>query len=113
MTRFHFQPSVRFSALSIFLTGVLCLLGRAEAQMSHSSPMVMTKPASACEGIGLDCANAATPYFSADGEFRKLLLINRATSFWLTPFLKTQIGMRRLILLDQAMAEKTSLARCP
>jgi len=71
MTRFHFQPSVRFSSLSIFLVGALCLFGRAEAQMSHSSSMAMTKSISVCEGGGLDCANAATPFFSADG---KLLL---------------------------------------
>ena len=71
MTRFHFQPSVRFSALSIFLVGALCLFGRAEAQMSHSSAMAMTKSIPTCEGVGLDCANAATPFFSADG---KLLL---------------------------------------
>ena len=90
MTRFHFQPSVRFSALSIFLTGVLCLLGRAEAQMSHSSPMVMTKPASACEGIGLDCANAATPYFSADGELLLAWTANGVVSVgWSSDFGKT------------------------
>ena len=71
MTRFHFQPSVRFSSLSIFLVGALCLFGRAEAQMSHSSSMAMTKSISVCEGVGLGCANAATPFFSADG---KLLL---------------------------------------
>jgi len=33
--------------------------------------MAMTKSISVCEGVGLDCANAATPFFSADG---KLLL---------------------------------------
>lgn len=71
MTRFHFEPSVRFSALSIFLVGALGLFGRAEAQMSHSSSMAMTKSIPTCEGVGLDCANAATPFFSADG---KLLL---------------------------------------
>ena len=50
--------------------GILSLFGQAAAQMNHASSMAGTKH-SACQGSGLDCANAATPYFSPDG---KLLL---------------------------------------
>ncbi len=68
MMNFNFHPSVRLVALCIFLVGVL---GRAEAQMDHSSRMASVKQNLVCQGGGLDCANAATPYFSPDG---KLLL---------------------------------------
>ena len=70
MMNFYFYPSVRLLALSTLLVGALGLYGRAEAQMNHASSMAGTKH-SACQGSGLDCANAATPYFSPDG---KLLL---------------------------------------
>ena len=59
----------------VFIFGALCL-GAFEpiwAQMDHSTHMSMMgigKPP-ACEGSGLDCANAATPFLRADG---KLLL---------------------------------------
>jgi len=61
--------------LKTLLLGVLGLLAlnSAFAQMDHSahmSKMSMGKPP-ACEGSGLDCANAATPFLKADG---KLLL---------------------------------------
>ena len=52
---------------------VLLVLNSAFAQMDHSAHMSMMgigKPP-ACEGSGLDCANAATPFLMADG---KLLL---------------------------------------
>ena len=44
------------------------------AQMDHSSPPVLevsSKASNNCSGTGLECANAATPFFSPDG---KLLL---------------------------------------
>ena len=61
--------------LKTLLLGALGLLAlnSAFAQMDHSahmSKMSMGKPP-ACEGSGLDCANAATPFLKADG---KLLL---------------------------------------
>jgi hypothetical protein len=61
--------------LKTLLLGALGLLSlnSAFAQMDHSAPMSkmsMGKPP-ACEGSGLDCANAATPFLKADG---KLLL---------------------------------------
>ena len=39
--------------------------------MDHSSPMVAAKISNTCQGVGLECANAATPFFALDG---KLLL---------------------------------------
>ena len=71
MMKFHLRPSFRLAALSALLVGGLSLLGRAEAQMDHSSSMGASKINNACQGVGLDCANAATPFFSPDG---KLLL---------------------------------------
>ena len=40
-------------------------------QLSHSAMSGSKKSVSTCQGSGLDCANAATPFFTADG---KLLL---------------------------------------
>ena len=61
--------------LKTLLLGALGLLAlnSAFAQIDHSTHMSMMgigKPP-ACEGSGLDCANAATPFLMADG---KLLL---------------------------------------
>ena len=53
---------------------VLNSASHAQAQMNHSSPMAgadSVKKNSVCQGIGLECANAATPFLSQDG---KLLL---------------------------------------
>ena len=50
----------------------LCI--EANAQMDHSSQTMMSvpsKPNNVCQGSGLECANAATPFFANDG---KLLL---------------------------------------
>lgn len=38
------------------------------AQMDHSSHMMAAAKPAACVGNGLDCANAATPFFSGDGK---------------------------------------------
>ena len=62
--------------LKMLLLGalVLLVLNSAFAQMDHSAHMSMMgigKPP-ACEGSGLECANAATPFVMADG---KLLLV--------------------------------------
>jgi len=46
----------------------------AQAQMDHSSSKASSmpaKPSNACQSFGLECANAATPFFAPDG---KLLL---------------------------------------
>lgn len=50
------------------------MTGLAQAQMDHSSSKASSmpaKPSNACQGFGLECANAATPFFAPDG---KLLL---------------------------------------
>jgi len=80
MMNFYFYPSVRLVALSTFLLGILGLPGRAEAQMDHSSRMVSAKQNSACHGSGLDCANAATPFFSPDGKLLLAWTANGAVS---------------------------------
>ncbi len=55
--------------LGALLVGVFGLAGLTQAQMNHSS---MTSSASSkpliCEGFGLDCANAATPFLTKDGS---------------------------------------------
>ena len=59
----------------VFIFGAFCLgaFGPIWAQVDHSSHSEMSVPSKppACEGSGLDCANAATPFLMADG---KLLL---------------------------------------
>ncbi len=73
MMRFHFYTSLRLATMGALLIGMLSLLGRAQAQIDHSSSMMSvtsSKPA-ACVGFGLECANAATPFLLSDG---KLLL---------------------------------------
>jgi len=71
--KFFLRSTSHLCITKAFLIGTLSLLGRAEAQMDHSSHsmgVASTKPA-VCIQSGLGCANAATPFFSADG---KLLL---------------------------------------
>ena len=60
----------RFLLLGALLLEALSLPAQAQMQMDHSS-MVSAKPGNACQGAGLECANAATPFFTQDG---KLLL---------------------------------------
>ena len=60
----------RFLLLGALLLGALSLPAQAQIQMDHSS-MASTKPGNTCQGAGLECANAATPFFTQDG---KLLL---------------------------------------
>ena len=59
--------------LGALLLSVLGGIGSAQAQMDHSSMMASATPSkpAACVGSGLECANAATPFFTQDG---KLLL---------------------------------------
>jgi len=60
--------------LGILLVSSLGTVGSAQAQMDHSSQMKSAAPikvSSVCQGYGLDCANAATPFLLSDG---KLLL---------------------------------------
>lgn len=60
--------------LFALLLGALGTIGQAQAQMDHSSGMagaMKSKSNDICQGDGLQCANAATPFFAADG---KLLL---------------------------------------
>jgi hypothetical protein len=58
----------------VLLWSILGISIQANAQMeqlSHSAMSGSKKSVSTCQGSGLDCANAATPFFTADG---KLLL---------------------------------------
>ena len=64
----------RPSLLGALLLSVLGSIGLVQAQMDHSSGMpsaMKAKANEACQGAGLECANAATPFFTQDG---KLLL---------------------------------------
>jgi len=56
--------------LGALLLELLSFAAQAQMQMDHSS-MASAKPSNTCRGAGLDCANAATPFFTEDG---KLLL---------------------------------------
>lgn len=57
--------------LSALLMGAFALSGPVRSQ-DHASHMAgLSKPKAQCQGSGLDCANAATPFFTQDG---KLLL---------------------------------------
>jgi BNR repeat-like domain len=53
--------------LTALLMGALSFSARAQMQMDHSS-MAGSKPKNSCQGAGLECANAATPFFTLDGE---------------------------------------------
>jgi len=66
--RSHLNSSISLLTAQILLLGAFGLLGRAQAQMNHSSP---AKASNTCQGSGLDCANSATPFLLPDG---KLLL---------------------------------------
>ena len=55
---------------TLFL-GVLGACLAAHAQMAHTSHQEKSTPSktsNSCQGVGLDCANAATPFFTADGN---------------------------------------------
>jgi hypothetical protein len=53
--------------LSALLMGVLSFGVHAQMQMDHSS-MAGSKSKNSCQGTGLECANAATPFFTTDGK---------------------------------------------
>jgi len=53
--------------LSTLLMGVLSFGAYGQMQMDHSS-MASSKTKSTCQGTGLECANAATPFFVPDGN---------------------------------------------
>ena len=65
---------IRSLSLSLFLSallmGALSFGAHAQMQLDHSS-MTGSKPKNTCQSSGLECANAATPFFAPDG---KLLL---------------------------------------
>lgn len=72
------QTPIHFPLLALLpktlLLGVLGVCMHVSAQVEHSSHATKSAPAkvsSACQGAGLECANAATPFFAVDG---KLLL---------------------------------------
>ena len=63
------SPSFTRHFLGELLLGVFCLVGLAQAQMNHSSmPNTASSKPQVCEGFGLDCANAATPFLTKDGS---------------------------------------------
>ena len=53
--------------LGAILMSVLSFGAHAQMQMDHSS-MAGSKPKNICQGAGLECANAATPFFTSDGN---------------------------------------------
>ncbi len=58
----------------VLILGVVGVCLHAHAQVEHSSHAVKSAPtqvSNTCQGTGLECANAATPFFTTDG---KLLL---------------------------------------
>ena len=59
----------------------LAILDSAHAQMNHSSMMgnALSKPL-ACLGFGIECANAATPFFAPDGQLLLAWTANGAVS---------------------------------
>jgi Neuraminidase (sialidase) len=64
----HFIRSLsRPLLLSALLMGVLSFGAHAQMQMDHAS-MAGSKPKNTCQGTGLECANAATPFFTSDGN---------------------------------------------
>ena len=68
------NPFCRLLILRTLFLGVLSMTSLAQAQMDHSSSKASSmpgKPSNACQSFGLECANAATPFFAPDG---KLLL---------------------------------------
>jgi hypothetical protein len=72
MKKIYMRPLIRQGVLSTIFFAVLGLFGHAGAQLDHSShASALVKASSICHGDGLQCANAATPFFTADG---KLLL---------------------------------------
>ena len=65
--QFPFKRLIAKIFLSILLG--MGVFGQAWPQMDHSAHMIMgaAKPAN-CEGSGLECANAATPFLTSDGK---------------------------------------------
>lgn len=61
----------RFLLLNALLLELLGGTVQAQMQMDHSSSMASAKTSNVCQSAGLECANAATPFFAQDG---KLLL---------------------------------------
>ena len=64
---------INFEVMKLhFLSGLIWVFSSsAIAQMDHSSHMGKggsSKPANSCVSIGLECANAATPFLDADGS---------------------------------------------
>ena len=70
MANYFIRSLSRSFFLSVLIMGVLSFGVHAQMQMDHSS-MAGSKPKNMCQSIGLECANAATPFFTQDG---KLLL---------------------------------------
>ena len=65
--QFPFKRLIAKIFLSILLG--MGVFGQAWPQMDHSAHIIMgaAKPAN-CEGSGLECANAATPFLTSDGK---------------------------------------------
>ncbi len=66
MANYFIRSLSRSFFLSVLIMGVLSFGVHAQMQMDHSS-MAGSKPKNMCQSIGLECANAATPFFTVDG----------------------------------------------
>jgi hypothetical protein len=73
LSKYYWEITLIFFKAYLFSLFLLGAYSSSYAQMQHSSNMMSAAPAKSvtCVGTGLDCANAATPYFAPDG---KLLL---------------------------------------
>lgn len=70
MKLLHFSSLLTLVSKTLLL-GVLGICLDAHAQIGHSSHPEKSAPlktTSACQGTGLECANAATPFFANDGQ---------------------------------------------
>jgi len=70
----NIRSFARLLLINTLYIGVLSVAELAQAQMDHSSSKASSmpaKPSNTCQGFGLECATAATPFFAPDG---KLLL---------------------------------------
>jgi hypothetical protein len=65
------SSSLYASFSKTLLWGVLGVCLQANAQTDHSSHSAMSAPskgANVCQGVGLECSNAATPFITKDGQ---------------------------------------------
>ena len=71
LLHFKYLPAVKILMVGFLVWGLSDLAFSQMDHSSHSGMSAPTKPLIACQGSGLDCANAATPFLTGSG---KLLL---------------------------------------